>query len=70
MTLTEFLGTLAAEGDFEVVGTEHGATITLSHTGCEVTEVVSWEELMTWSRQDVISLSMGMWGQLQRLQPW
>ena len=31
MTLTEFLGTLAQEGDFEVVGTEHGATITLSN---------------------------------------
>ena len=70
MTLTEFLGTLAAEGDFEVVGTEHGATITLSQPLYYVTESVSWEELVTWTRQDVITLSMDMWAQLQRLQPW
>ena len=66
MTLTEFLGTLAQEGDFEVVGTEHGATITLSNDRHTAREQVSWEELATWTRQDVITLSMDMWAQLQR----
>ena len=69
MTLTEFLGTLAAEGDFEVAGTEYGVTITLSLPRHGVIARVSWEELATWEKRDVITLSMDMWAQLQRLQP-
>lgn len=69
MTLIEFLGTLAQEGDFEVVGTENGATIILSngaHDRHTTREQVSWEALATWEKKDVISLSIDMWAQLQR----